>query len=425
VRIVHVNATDILDGAARAVYRLHKGLQAAGADSQMFVMHAAANDATVRAPQGIRGKLTRALAPPLNRAMLWWYPHRPYQRIQWSVNWFPYPSAGVFNRLQADIIHLHWIGSGTMPIASLPRLRSPILWTLHDEWAMTGGCHYAGSCQGFQLKCGKCPQLASAFAWDLSRFTWHWKHKHWSRLRLSLVAPSRWMAERAKQSSLLHDFPIRVIPNGIDTSRYRPLERQMARGLLGLPLAKQLILFGAMSGDSDPRKGFQYLQPALQKLALEGWAEKAELIVFGASKPQTGIEMGIPIHYLGYLFDDLSLALVYSAADVFVAPSVEDNLPNTVMEALACGVPAVAFSIGGMADLIEHEATGYLAQPLDPNDLAHGLGWVLEDRERYSRLAERARHKVETEFAVELVARQYLDLYAELVLARQPKDERA
>jgi glycosyltransferase involved in cell wall biosynthesis len=192
------------------------------------------------------------------------------------------------------------------------------------------------------------------------------------------------------------------------------MDRRLAHDLLKLPQDKHLILFGAMSSTSDARKGFQNLQPTLQGLAARGWIEKAELIVVGATTPLNKPSMGLRDHYMGYLFDNLSLTLLYSAADVFVAPSMEDNLPNTVMEALACGTPAVAFDIGGMSDMIEHQKNGYLAHPFETDDLAYGLAWVLEDNERRQELSLRARQKVEEEFAIDKVARRYLALYSEI-----------
>jgi glycosyltransferase involved in cell wall biosynthesis len=206
-----------------------------------------------------------------------------------------------------------------------------------------------------------------------------------------------------------------VIPNGLDPERYKPLERRFARELLKLPQDKQLILFGAMGSTSDRRKGFHLLQPALECLSQSGWQAQTELVVFGASKPNSQPDFGLKAHYLGTLSDDISIALVYAAADVFVAPSVQDNLPNTVMEAIACGTPCVAFNIGGLPDMIEHQQNGYLARPYEKDDLANGIAWVLQDEQRWQSLSRRAREKVEQEFTLEIQARRYLKLYHEVL----------
>jgi glycosyltransferase involved in cell wall biosynthesis len=207
-----------------------------------------------------------------------------------------------------------------------------------------------------------------------------------------------------------------VIANGLDIQRYKPIEKSFARNLLGLPQNKQLILFGAMSSTSDRRKGFHLLLPALKKLSQgQMGQDRLELVVFGASQPLEPPDFGFKTHYLGRLNDDISLALVYAAADIFVAPSTEDNLPNTVMEALACGIPCVAFKIGGMPDMIEHQQNGYLAHPYDIEDLAQGINWVLENTERYNQLCIQARQKVEQEFTLELQAEKYLELYSDIL----------
>jgi len=208
---------------------------------------------------------------------------------------------------------------------------------------------------------------------------------------------------------------VEVIPNGLDLKRYRPMAHSVVREILNLPQEKKLILFGAMSATSDKLKGFQYLQPALQELRGRALAQPIEVIIFGASKPENAPNFCFPARYMGLLHDDVTLALLYSAADVFVAPSMQDNLPNTVMEALASGTPCVAFHIGGIPDMVEHEKNGYLAQPFDPADLANGIARVLEDWARWKSLSHQAREKVEREFDIELVARRYVKLYEELI----------
>ena len=294
----------------------------------------------------------------------------------WSLNWVPYPVGTILNHFPSDLLHFHWIGSGFIPHNVLGQVKKPVLWTLHDEWAFTGGCHYAYDCKGFTQMCGTCPQLGSKREADLSRFIWHQKHHHWRTLNLTVVTPSHWLAKRAQASALFADKRIEVIPNGIDIQQYRPIDRQVARHLLNLPADKRLILFAALSSTSDVRKGFHLLQPALNQLAAEH-SDKTELVVVGASEHANSPQMGLRTHYLGTFHDEISLALAYSAADVFVAPSLQENLPNTIMEALACGIPCVAFNIGGILDLIEHQQNGYLAEPYVPEDLAQGISWSL------------------------------------------------
>jgi glycosyltransferase involved in cell wall biosynthesis len=408
-----VNSHDIEGGAARAAYRLHQGLKSMGINSQMLVQEKLSNDPTVLAPktrleQGIaRGKLTLETLP------LKLYPQR--DETTFSIQWLPDRIVPQLNQIAPDIINLHWINQGYAQIETLAKLKQPLVWSLHDMWAFTGGCHYNQDCDRYTISCGACPQLGSTKDWDLSRWVWQRKTKAWKNLNLTVVALSSWLADCARESSLFKDLRIEVIPNGIDTNRYRPINRQIAREILNLPQDKQLILFGSLKATSNQRKGFHLLQPALQDLSKSGWYNRLELVIFGAERPENPPEFGFNAHYLGTLSDDLSLALVYSAADVFVLPSVQDNLPNTIMEAIACGIPCVAFNIGGMPDMIEHQQNGYLAQAYKIEDLAQGIAWVLENRERYHKLSHRAREKVAQEFTQKIQASRYVSLFTEIL----------
>ncbi|GAB4527452.1 MAG: hypothetical protein Kow0063_02730 [Anaerolineae bacterium] len=175
------------------------------------------------------------------------------------------------------------------------------------------------------------------------------------------------------------------------------------------------MLFGAVNSVNDPRKGFQFLKQAMQLLAKDGWSKTAEAVIFGASEPSTHYDLGLKAHYLGYLHDDISLALIYSAADVAVVPSIQEAFGKTALEAMACGTPVVAFGATGLLDIVEHQQTGYLAQPYEPADLAKGIAWVLEDVERLRDLRHQARARVEREFDIQHVAKRYLALYEELL----------
>lgn len=329
--------------------------------------------------------------------------------------WFPDQIHSKLVKLEPDVINLHWVCRGYMRIETLPQLNKPLVWTFHDMWAFTGGCNYSEECDRYRESCGNCPQLQSDKSWDLSRWVWNRKAKAWKNLNLTIVTPSQWLAQCVRSSSLFKDTRVEVIPNGIDTEKYRPIDRITARKLLQLPQDKHLILFGAMGATSDRRKGFHLLQPALQRLNQSGWSDRIELVVFGSSGSKDGTDLGFRCHYLGKLNDDLSLALVYAAADVFVAPSVQDNLPNTVLEAIACGTPCVAFNIGGMPDLIEHQKNGYLVPPYDIEELAEGIVWLLDNPERHEKLSYQAREKAQREFTLERQAQSYLSVFNDMV----------
>lgn len=399
-------------GAGRAAYRLHQGLKKAGASSQMLVELKANKDRSVLEPESFLAKLSGKLklTERLDALPLKLYNRHPVS--DFSLQWLPHKMLSKAGNSNADVINLHWACHGYLSIEKLGKMKQPMVWTLHDMWAFTGGCHYNGECERYIYSCGSCPQIKSLKENDFSRWVWQRKQRAWKNLNLTVVTPSVWLAKCAASSSLFKDYRIEVIPNGLDLQKYKPLNRQFARECLNLPQDKKLILCGAMDTE-DQRKGFYLLKPALVNLEKLGWDDKVDLVMFGASERDTA-EKTLKTHYLGRLHDDTTLALAYAAADVFVAPSTQDNLPNTVMESLACGTPSVAFKIGGMPDLIEHQQNGYLAKPFEIDSLAEAIIWVLEDQERHKKLCYRAREKAEQEFSLELQAHRYLSLFEEV-----------
>ncbi len=311
-----------------------------------------------------------------------------------------------------DIIHLHWLCAGFLQIETLAKLDKPLIWTLHDSWAFTGGCHVPFECTKYRDQCGACPVLGSSREEDLSRRTWQRKTSSWQNLNLTIVTPSRWITQAARSSSLFSDVRVEHIPYGIDTELFKPLDQQESRRALDLPLDKKIILFGAVQAFSDPNKGFHWLQAAL-RIAGQGASDRLA-VVFSSIDRSRVVRPGHAGGFSGRV-DDEMLPALYSAADVFVLPSKSENLPLTVLEAMACGTPCVAFRQGGLPDQVDDQANGYLAQPYEIDDLARGISWVLEDEERLALLSQRARQKVETEFSQDREASRYAELYREIV----------
>jgi glycosyltransferase involved in cell wall biosynthesis len=415
MKVLLISTSDIKGGACRATYRLHQGLKSIEVNSQMLVKVKHSDDQTVMGTRDVSGigQSVNGLRLTLDRLPLKFYSHG--NKTTFSPHWIPNNiNSQVFN-FAPDIINLHFVSAGYLQIETIAKFNHPIVWTLHDMWSFTGGCHYNQECDRYISSCGACPQLGSERDWDLSRWIWKRKANAWKNISLTIVTPSVWLAKCAKESSLFRDRRVEVIPYGIDLNLYRPINKKVARELLKLPQDKQLILFLSLRATSDKRKGFHLLQPALKQLSQTGWQEKLEIMVVGASQSEKSPELGLKSHYLGTLNDSLTLALAYSAADVFVAPSVQDNLPNTVLEAISCGTPCVAFNIGGMPDMIEHQKNGYLAEPYKIEDLVRGVVWTLENQERYQKLSHRAREKAEQEFALEIQARRYESLFSEIL----------
>ena len=339
------------------------------------------------------------------------YPNKPENNFSPSL--LPDGKPTEIAAINPDIIHLHWLCAGFLRVETLGKLNKPLIWTLHDSWAFTGGCHVPFDCTKYRQSCGACPVLGSSREKDLSRWTWKRKEKAWRNLNLTVVAPSRWLADCARSSSLFRQTRVEVIPNGLDTELFQPGNKEHARDLLDLPQQKKIILFGAVWANSDPNKGFHLLKQALQLLGIG--SSDLMTVVFGSDDFFVMEDLGMPVVNIGRIDDDNLLAAIYSAADVFVAPSMLENLPNTVMEAMACGTPCVAFHQGGVPDLVEHEISGYLAQPFDIEDLARGIAWILADKERHAELALQARQKVKVEFSLDKTAERYAALYRELL----------
>ncbi len=411
MQILNINYSNTLGGASRALMRHHTELIRVGLDSKILVQYKANDHKHVYGPVSNIGKLFGLLKPDIDALPLFAYPKR--SKFPFQIQWTPSPSHINPTHFDADIIHLHWICGGTLRIESLNQIRQPIIWTLHDMCPFTGGCNHSDKCCRYEESCGQCPLLSSQRDYDLSRWIWKRKKKALKKLNPIIISPSNWIAGKAKSSRLFKNFHIEVIPNGIDTNEFKPINKQQARSLLNISSTKKIILFGAQKAIHNIFKGFDLLLSALNKLNETILNDQIQLFVFGASEPILKKNNEYPIHYMGNLSDHISLQLLYSAADVFVAPSLQDNLPYTIMEAMACGTPCVGFNVGGIPDLIDHKTNGYLAKHLDILDLANGIKWILEDKKLWKSYSMKAREKIENEFDITSVVRHYLSLYEE------------
>ena len=416
MKILHLSTFDTIGGAARAGYRIHEGLRNIEVFSQMLVSKKASSDADVIESKIDANPIVRRVKGELNRLALTTY--SKCIKHSFSPQWVPDRLSESIHQYNPDIIHLHWIANSYLQIESLTRFNKPIVWTLMDMWPFTGGCHYTEECDLYQKSCGACPQLGSSREQDLSRKVWNRKATAWQSINLTVVAPSTWMEQCARSSSLFTNVPIKVIPFGLDIDSYQPIEQQAARTALGLPQDKKLILFGAVSPISDYRKGFHLLQQALHTLSQSELKNDIEVVIFGTLEPIPPVDLGFKAHYLGRLQDDASLARAYSAADVMVAPSLQEAFGQTASESLACGTPAVVFRNTGLADIVDHKQTGYLATAFEADDLAKGIRWVISNDSRHRSLRAQSRHKAEKQYSLSRQAEQYAEVYRELLDSR-------
>ncbi len=410
MKILHL-ATHEGSGAGRAASRLHLGLLNEKVDSSMLVSQKSSEHQSV-----IKLDEKTVLFKKIQAKLFGKYLSKIWGRdTTFSVNATPSLIENRIKNFNASVINLHWVGWEYLRVEELKSFKVPLVWTLQDMWPFTGGCHYSEECDRYTHSCGSCPQLQSGKDSDLSRWVWERKAKAWKDINLTVVAPSSWIAKCASSSSLFRDRRVEVISFCLDTEQYKPIDQQKAREILKLPQDKQLVLFGALSATKDRRKGFHLLLPALQNLSQSGWRDRIELVVFGSDEPSNPPDLGFKAHYLGSLSDDLSLARVYSAADVMIAPSIQESFGQTGSESLACGTPVIAFDGTGLKDIVDHQQNGYLVRPFEIEDLAKGIAWVLEDKQRHHKLCIQAREKAEREFALEVQARRYLSLYSELL----------
>lgn len=414
MKVVHVSASDTKGGAARAAYRLHKGLNRAGIDSAMVVAEKYSDDEKVTVPaRDLIGYYERRLHYRQLTARFWRYaPSRPPGLSPFS-HLTARRNRGLIDELpDSDIINMHWIAYFVDLPTFLTQSQMPLVWTLHDMNAFTGGCHYALDCTRFMEQCGACPQLGSKSKQDASHKIWQAKRNLYQLMvdnRLHIVTPSNWLAGETRHSSVLREIPLSVIPNGLDTMLFKPYEKSVARDQLGISLGVKVILFSAESVVSR-RKGLQHLLSALK--GLEG---HTRLLVVSLGAGEIKGDLPIPVFSLGHFTDEKQIAMAYSAADLFVLPSLQDNLPNTVLEAMACGTPVVAFNVGGIPDMVRPGITGQLVPPKDIGQLRETILALLDDETMRVEMGINCRQIAEKEYSLDVQATEYIKLYQSLI----------
>ena len=415
IRVLSVSTSDYSGGAARAAYRIHLAVQEYGIDSRMFVKKKETEDDRVSSVSDFvpHNALYRAFDWVRNKVKNKW------QHYQWGK----YPRRGPYfmsdlrstdiggalRKIDYDILHLHWVNLRFLPLGRLPKDK-PIVWTLHDSWPFCGICHLPMDCHGYEKACGCCPSLWSNDRKDLSHQVWRKKRGYYQGLDLHIVAPSRWMAESARKSSLLGACDIRVIPNCLDTEGFCPGSREEACARLGLDPERRHILFGAMNAVEDRNKGFEELADALKRIAPRH-LEDTDLVIFGTTRLVPDRLGALTVRSLGMLRKQEDIVAAYRAADVTVVPSLSENLSCTIQESLSCGTPATAFAIGGNGDLIDHQVNGYLVREKDCEDLAQGIRWCLDHAPE---LSPAARKKVLENYTPAVVGEKYAELYRSL-----------
>lgn len=332
---------------------------------------------------------------------------------------FPLLSTKEFK--EADLIHIHGIRGGYFNYLALPLLsgRKPVVLTLHDMWLMTGHCFASLDCDRWKNGCGSCPypNIHPKIKRDNTRIEWKLKNWVYQRSNLTFITVSSKRTQQAKEG-LLGKFPIHHIPNGLNTEVFQPLDKNLCRSLLGIPPDKYVIMF-ASSRLTRYEKGSDLLKTALGLLP-KSMKKRAILVTLGREGEELTQDLGIPSKHFGYVRDDVFKARLYSAADLYLLPSRDDSFPTVVLESMACGVPSVAFRVGGVPDLVRPGITGYLAEPNNPEAFIHGVVSLLQDQALRTEMGEKCREIVLEEYSIELQVDRHIQLYANMVNIAAP-----
>jgi glycosyltransferase involved in cell wall biosynthesis len=422
VNVVHLSTYHLSGGAGVAATRLHRAMLAQGVASTLLV--GIPNRLEQHQPEdGVRYLANNFLAEQTAfgrfvAERLYFLPYERSSEVRFGFSPAAFGANLTFHPAiqQADVLHLHWINFGFLSIAGLRALFSlgkPVVWTIHDQWAFTGGCHYSRTCSHYQIHCHTCPYLKNPGERDLSYRLFAQKKSLFAQYHPHFVSPSQWLGDDLRRSTLLHYAPMTVIPNTIDQAVFCPVGRADANARLDLPDTNvNRLLFGS-ANVTDERKGFRFLAEALQLVHQTHPEVELELLVFGKGKTYLFSEIPYTVRHLGVLHDADDIVAAYNAADALIVPSLEDNLPNTIMEALACGTPVVGFRTGGIPEMIEPSLTGYLADVASANELADGIIRLLH-HPNPATLRQNARHFAEIRYAERVVVKQHVELYKTL-----------
>lgn len=405
MKILYLSRSDLGGGAAKGAYRLHKELINQGVDSTLRVVFKLSDDPTV---VGLKSS-TRNFLFQAKDLLAKKICSLQKDSAPKTINIFPSSLVKEINNSDADIVQMHWIGGEMLSIKDIAKINKPIVWRIADMWPFCGAEHYTTHYQRY-LK-GQTKKKRKSVKLDINEWTFKRKIKHWLDKPMYIVTSSNWLTNLVKNSYLLGNKTIRKIPNGLDLNTFQPISQKIARKLLGVSEEKKVICFGAMNTEKGDRKGFNYLRNALKGLNMSD----KEILVFGTDFDEKINQISDNVKFLGRLNDEYSLSLVYNSADVVVGPSLQEAFGLVYIEAMACGTPCVAFDYSGPANIIDHKRNGYLAKYKDSKDLAKGIKYCIENKDRNKKLGENARKKALKEYDIKKQAKEYIKLYKEII----------
>ena len=393
--------------AARPGYRLHSAFLDAGINSSLLSLY---NELDEQENNYSLGRNSRWISKINNRTESYL---KRKMTSQFGIFSYPVIGSNISEMdvvIKADVIYIHWVLNGFLSlknIEQLVKLNKPIIFFMHDMWTITGGCHHSFGCNKYMEHCHNCKFFIGDKENDLSTSEFKRKKNLFSTYdNVYFIAPSKWLFDCAKKSALTKEKPVFYIPNYLDDKIFKPFEKKVAKKILNIDKDEIVIAFGAITIGS-PYKGWKYLQKALELLEKDEKYENVHVLIFGSGYNKEVAER-IPFRttFAGFLTSEYATTLMYNAADVFLAPSLADNLPYTILESLRCGTPVVAFNTGGIPDLIEHKGNGYLADYKDSIDLVNGIKFCIDNNVKGYALPE---------FEGNLIIGKHLDLIEQIL----------
>ena len=412
MKVVIVNTSEKVGGAAIAANRLMEALKKNGVSAKMIVRDRQTDKISVVAVKQQSWHL--ALNFLWERGIIFlsnWLSRKNLFQIDIANTGTDITTMPEFQ--QADVVHLHWVNQGFLSLDNIDKILhsgKKIVVTMHDQWYFTGVCHYSGECLNYRDHCHSCPLVRGRREKDISWRVFNRKQRMYADVDITFVGCSQWIADLARTATLFKGKKVVNIPNAINMDVFHPQDKALARQSLELPADKRLLLFGSQR-ITDERKGFKYLVEACEHIQRNHpeWADKIGIVVVGAKSATIDTMLPFPVYAVDYVSDEKSMVEIYNAVDLYVTPSLQDNLPNTIVEAMACGVPCVGFRVGGIPEMIDHERNGYVARYKDADDFACGILWALGDR--YDDLCKQAYQKAVATYSEKSVAEQYKEIY--------------
>jgi glycosyltransferase involved in cell wall biosynthesis len=410
MKILIVSSSDVKGGAARAALRLHNAFLSSNLNSHFLCQHKASDNKNVIQRSSFFSRLIDMFRPKLDvlfARILYRHTSHIFSSAILSNKWL----VDEINRISPDVVNLHWVNGGMFSLADILKIKAPIVWTLHDNWLLTGGCHVFRECDKYISKCGNCPILQSSEDNDLSAKNLVRKKLFLSELnrinRLHLICLSQWLYRSSERASITRGIKKSVIGNPIDTTIFFNTSKAIAKTKLGVKPNK-LVIFGALSPTDDSNKGFKYLVEALSLVKSD-----FSLGVFGDSSFAYDEFFDFPVINFGRINDDQAMASIYSAADVVLVPSEQENLSNIIMESMSCSTPVVAFDIGGNSDLIKHKKNGFLATPFCVTSFSSGIDWIISDQGCQD---QDPREHIITNFNQNKITEKYIDVFNSIII---------